>query len=166
LAGNKSIRVKRTFSCQLNGIISYRVSSTHAGKALVLCMLIAFHSNTDSEKYVLARMLELANNVTAISSLYCAYYVKSIPVAVEPPREERGMLVLRRKAGEAIVLNQVIVIRVLGVEGDRVKLGIDAPPDVIVVREELLEESSTSSGRTLVQSHVTAESDLPHSPYR
>lgn len=50
------------------------------------------------------------------------------------------MLVLRRKAGEAIVLNQVIVIRVLGVEGDRVKVGIDAPPDVIVVREELLDE--------------------------
>lgn len=52
------------------------------------------------------------------------------------------MLVLRRKAGEAIVLNQVIVIRVLNVEGDRVKLGIDAPPDVIVVREELLTEGA------------------------
>ena len=51
------------------------------------------------------------------------------------------MLVLRRKAGEAIVLNQVIVIRILGVEGDRVKIGIDAPPDVIVVREELLDEA-------------------------
>jgi len=50
------------------------------------------------------------------------------------------MLVLRRKAGEAIVLNQVIVIRILGVEGDRVKIGIDAPPDVIVVREELIDE--------------------------
>jgi carbon storage regulator len=49
------------------------------------------------------------------------------------------MLVLRRKAGEAIVLNQVVKIRVLGVEGDRVKLGIDAPPDVIVVREELID---------------------------
>jgi carbon storage regulator len=61
-----------------------------------------------------------------------------------PPREERGMLVLRRKAGEAIVLNQVIKIRVLGVEGDRVKLGIDAPPDVIVVREELLEDANNS----------------------
>jgi carbon storage regulator len=55
------------------------------------------------------------------------------------------MLVLRRKAGEAIVLNQVIKIRVLGVEGDRVKIGIDAPPDVIVVREELLDESGSSS---------------------
>ncbi len=54
------------------------------------------------------------------------------------------MLVLRRKAGEAIVLNQVIKIRVLGVEGDRVKLGIDAPPDVIVVREELLDDANSS----------------------
>ncbi len=54
------------------------------------------------------------------------------------------MLVLRRKAGEAIVLNQVIKIRVLGVEGDRVKLGIDAPPDVIVVREELIEENNNT----------------------
>jgi carbon storage regulator len=54
------------------------------------------------------------------------------------------MLVLRRKAGEAIVLNQVIVIRVLNVEGDRVKLGIDAPPDVIVVREELLNDASAA----------------------
>lgn len=51
------------------------------------------------------------------------------------------MLVLRRKAGEALVLNQVIKIRVLAVEGDRVKLGIEAPPDVIVVREELLNEN-------------------------
>lgn len=51
------------------------------------------------------------------------------------------MLVLRRKAGEAIVLNGVVTIRVLGVEGDRVKLGIDAPPDVIVLREELQDEA-------------------------
>jgi len=51
------------------------------------------------------------------------------------------MLVLRRKAGEVIVLNGVIKIMVLTVEGDRVKLGIEAPPDVIVLREELLHEA-------------------------
>jgi carbon storage regulator len=54
------------------------------------------------------------------------------------------MLVLRRKAGEAIVLDSAITIRVLGVEGDRVKLGIDAPPDVIVVREELLRDAGAT----------------------
>ena len=49
------------------------------------------------------------------------------------------MLVLRRKAGEAIVLNGMITIHVLAVEGERVKLGISAPPEVVIVRSELLE---------------------------
>ncbi len=55
------------------------------------------------------------------------------------------MLVLRRKAGEAIVLNGVIRIYVLAVEGERVKLGIDAPPDVVIVRQELLDEMSNEN---------------------
>jgi carbon storage regulator len=60
------------------------------------------------------------------------------------------MLVLRRKAGEAIVLNQVVKVYVLAVEGERVKIGIDAPPDVIVVREELLDEPRTPEPRETV----------------
>ncbi|HEV2237470.1 MAG TPA: carbon storage regulator [Ktedonobacterales bacterium] len=59
--------------------------------------------------------------------------------------DERGsehMLVLRRKAGEAIVLNGVITIHVLAVEGERVKLGIDAPPEVVIVRSELLGDAA------------------------
>jgi carbon storage regulator len=56
------------------------------------------------------------------------------------------MLVLRRKAGEAIVLNGTITIHVLAVEGERVKLGISAPPDVVIVRSELLEEQAPAPG--------------------
>jgi len=48
------------------------------------------------------------------------------------------MLVLRRKVGESIVLAGVINVSVLAVEGERVKIGISAPPDVTIVREELL----------------------------
>jgi carbon storage regulator len=48
------------------------------------------------------------------------------------------MLVLRRKVGESIILDGVISISVLAVEGERVKIGINAPPDVSIVREELL----------------------------
>jgi len=48
------------------------------------------------------------------------------------------MLVLSRKAGEAIVLGGNITVYVLGVEGDRVKLGVDAPPEVLVLRSELV----------------------------
>lgn len=57
------------------------------------------------------------------------------------------MLVLRRRQGESIILSSVIKITVLSVEGDRVKLGITAPPDVIVVREELLNEHGSSTPR-------------------
>ena len=56
------------------------------------------------------------------------------------------MLVLRRKAGEAIVLNGVITIHVLAVEGERVKLGISAPPEVVIVRSELLEGHAHTGG--------------------
>ena len=48
------------------------------------------------------------------------------------------MLVLRRKVGESIVLAGVINISVLAVEGERVKIGINAPPDITIVREDLL----------------------------
>jgi carbon storage regulator len=50
------------------------------------------------------------------------------------------MLILRRKAGERIVLAGGISISVLAVEGGRVKLGISAPPEIAIVREELLEK--------------------------
>lgn len=48
------------------------------------------------------------------------------------------MLVLRRKVGESIILSGSIHISVLAVEGERVKIGISAPADVTIVREELL----------------------------
>jgi carbon storage regulator len=53
------------------------------------------------------------------------------------------MLVLRRKVGESIVLAGVINVSVLAVEGERVKIGISAPPDVTIVREELLRTAMT-----------------------
>jgi carbon storage regulator len=48
------------------------------------------------------------------------------------------VLVLSRKAGEAIVLAGNITVYVLGIEHDRVKLGVEAPPDVLVLRSELV----------------------------
>jgi carbon storage regulator len=51
------------------------------------------------------------------------------------------MLILRRKAGESIVLNGKITVTVLAVERERVKIGVDAPPEVSVVRQELLHRS-------------------------
>jgi carbon storage regulator len=47
------------------------------------------------------------------------------------------MLVLSRKLNEAIVLGDTITVKVLAVEGGRVKLGIAAPAEVPVHREEI-----------------------------
>jgi len=60
------------------------------------------------------------------------------------------MLVLRRKVGESIILDGVISISVLAVEGERVKIGISAPPDVTIVREELLRVLTSDSANTNV----------------
>ncbi len=55
------------------------------------------------------------------------------------------MLVLRRKVGESIILDGVISVSVLAVEGERVKIGINAPLDVTIVREELLRVLTTDT---------------------
>ncbi len=49
------------------------------------------------------------------------------------------MLVLSRKKNESIVINDNIVITVVEVRGDKVRLGIVAPKDVTVHREEVFE---------------------------
>ena len=48
------------------------------------------------------------------------------------------MLVLTRKRGEEIVIDGCIRIRVLDVKGSKVRLGIDAPGSMSVLRRELL----------------------------
>ncbi len=47
------------------------------------------------------------------------------------------MLVLSRKESERIKLGDSIVVTVVRVAGDKVRLGIDAPADMLVLREEL-----------------------------
>lgn len=61
------------------------------------------------------------------------------------------MLVLRRKVGETLVIDENIEVVVLQVEGDRVKLGIQAPKDVEIVRKELLDavEEENRRARTV-----------------
>lgn len=49
------------------------------------------------------------------------------------------MLVLTRREQEAIMIGDSIVVRVLEVRGDQVRLGIEAPRDVVVHREEVYE---------------------------
>ena len=54
------------------------------------------------------------------------------------------MLILSRKTGESFELGEDIRISVLSIEGRRVRLAIQAPPEVAIVRSELVEAADAN----------------------
>jgi carbon storage regulator len=60
--------------------------------------------------------------------------------ALRPPlASEVVVLVLSRKVGESIVIGGDVVVTVLGVRGEVIRLGIDAPKNVVVHRSEVVD---------------------------
>jgi len=55
------------------------------------------------------------------------------------------MLVLARKVDESIVIGENIVVKVVAIENGVVKLGIEAPKEIAIIRNELLEEITKSN---------------------
>lgn len=50
------------------------------------------------------------------------------------------MLILRRKAGEAISIGDDVLVTIIEVQGNQVKVGIEAPSGISIYRDELLEK--------------------------
>jgi len=61
------------------------------------------------------------------------------------------MLVLTRKPDESIFINENVEVVVLGIQGNKVRLGIEAPKDVSILRREIIVE---------INQHNSAISDL------
>ncbi len=63
------------------------------------------------------------------------------------------MLILTRKLGEALKLEQGITLRIIDIKGGQVRLGIDAPAEIPIYREEVYEklqaENRLSSGSSM-----------------
>jgi carbon storage regulator len=55
------------------------------------------------------------------------------------------MLILSRKPGETVVIDGRIRVKVIRVEGDVVKIGIEAPVDVSIHRQEIYDEIQRSN---------------------
>ena len=53
------------------------------------------------------------------------------------------MLILTRRVGEAMKLGEDITVTVLGVRGNQVRIGIDAPKSVAIQREEIYSTAVT-----------------------
>jgi carbon storage regulator len=54
--------------------------------------------------------------------------------------ENQKMLILNRKTGESIIIDDRIEVKVLETSDGKIKLGIEAPKDVIVHRKEVYDE--------------------------
>lgn len=63
------------------------------------------------------------------------------------------MLVLARRVNESITIGDDIVVTVLAVEGDRVKLGIQAPRDLLILRQEIFDAVQS---QTRLQEHLNS----------
>lgn len=79
------------------------------------------------------------------------------------------MLVLSRKIGESIIIGDNIEIIIRAVDGENVRIGIDAPIEIKVYRKELLEQIKASNQDALVKveksqliSLLKGKKDLEH----
>ena len=64
------------------------------------------------------------------------------------------MLILTRKTGEGIIVGKDIIIKIFEIEGDRVKIGIEAPNTTKVLRLELYEAISNENKKAV---HVSKD---------
>lgn len=68
------------------------------------------------------------------------------------------MLILTRRVGEGVVIDRDITITVIGVKGNQVRLGVDAPADIAVHRKEIaerIEREASSSGADDAEASTT-----------
>lgn len=75
------------------------------------------------------------------------------------------MLVLSRRTNETLVIDNNIRFTVLSVHGNQVRIGIEAPDDVIVLREEIIHHGSrTHSAAGMEAASATATPQNTHQP--
>ena len=70
------------------------------------------------------------------------------------------MLALTRKKGESIIIHDNIEIVVIGIKGEQVKLGINAPRHIPVNRKEIFDQIAQSNQEAVKEPNIAAFKDL------
>ncbi|WHX48721.1 carbon storage regulator CsrA [Paenibacillus woosongensis] len=76
------------------------------------------------------------------------------------------MLILSRNKGQKIIIDHNIVISVVEVSGDQVRIGIEAPADVSIYREEIYDAIQEQNKEAVLQSDNVQELLRNVSPYK
>ena len=71
------------------------------------------------------------------------------------------MLILTRRVGESVVIGEDVTVTVLGVKGNQVRIGINAPKTVAVHREEIFERIKNGSVRGPEGANLDETSSVP-----
>jgi carbon storage regulator len=67
------------------------------------------------------------------------------------------MLILTRRVGETLMIGDEVTVTVLGVRGNQVRIGVNAPKEVAVHREEIYERIKREQGGSAPADSVTTD---------